>query len=259
VKLDDVVARVPGIPGSANDSFVVSSEGTLTAIDRKILRFALKTAIPGAPPGVITSLRTLGDVRELLETNTDGTSPPPFDLESYVSQTVFMRPLLPQDHEPLYFAALEPQNSYRWRYRGQTISFREFSDSLSQGVLAQFAFASVADSSLVAYCSSYNYDPAAQHCAFAVQRLDFEDSADTAVVESAGLFLNYLFRTFNLRKVFADIPEYNMPAFGVLPDVFETEGTRRDYYWHAGRFWTEVTISTSRAAWQTFAAASFYR
>jgi RimJ/RimL family protein N-acetyltransferase len=204
------------------------------------------------------SLRTLGDVRTLLETNTNGSSPPAFDLASYVSQTVYMRPLLPQDHEQLYFAALEPQNSYRWRYRGQTIAFREFSESLSQGVLAQFAFASVDDNSLVAFCSSYNYDPAAQHCAFAVQRLDFEDHADTAVIESAGLFLNYLFRTFNLRKVFADIPEYNLPAFGVLPDVFETEGTRRDYYWHAGRFWDEVTISTDRDVWQSF-ATSFYR
>jgi len=258
VTLDELVARVPGIPGSATDDFVISSEGTLTGSDRKILRFVLKTALPGAPPGVIMSLRTLGDVRALLETNTNGSSPPAFDLASYVSQTVYMRPLLPQDHEQLYFAALEPQNSYRWRYRGQTISFREFSESLSQGVLAQFAFASVDDNSLVAFCSSYNYDPAAQHCAFAVQRLDFEDGADTAVIESAGLFLNYLFRTFNLRKVFADIPEYNMPAFGVLPDVFEIEGTRRDYYWHAGRFWAEVTISTDRDVWQTF-AASFYR
>ncbi len=256
--LDELVDRVPGIPSSATDDFVVSSEGTLSGSDRKILRFVLKTAFPGVPPGVMMSLRTLGDVRALLETSTNGSPPPAFDLASYVSETVFMRPLLPQDHEQLYFAALEPQNSYRWRYRGQTISFREFSESLSQGVLAQFAFASTNNSGLVAFCSSYNYDPAAQHCSFAVQRLDFEDTADTAVIESAGLFLNYLFRTFNLRKVFAEIPEYNMPAFGVLPDVFEIEGRRGDFYWHAGRFWAEVTISTARDVWQDF-AASFFR
>lgn len=252
---DELLRQVPGIPDTPHDDFLVNAEGLLGASDRKILRFLLKSALPGAPAELYTSVRTVGDVRHLLEQSA-GTVPK-LPAEDYVCRSVYMRPLMPGDHEHLYFAALEPSNSFRWRFRGQTPGFREFSETLHHGTLAQFAFAATVGDSLVAYCSAYQYDANAQHCAFAVQRLDFDSRYDTAVIEAVALFLNYLFATFQLRKVFADIPEYNFRAFGLVEGVFETEGEKRDYYWHAGRFWSEITISTSTEAWQRFAAGFF--
>jgi hypothetical protein len=35
------------------------------------------------------------------------------------------------------------------------------------------------------------------------------------------------------------------------------EAEKRDYYVHAGRFWNEVTISTTVNAWQSFASNFF--
>lgn len=253
----DIITKVPGIPASANDEFVITAEGTLPSADRKILRFLTKSEIPDLPPELYSSLRTLGELRELVEAQGRTSSSPALEFGSYMTNSVFMRPVMPQDHEQLYFASLEPTNSFRWRFRGQTVSFRDFSESLSAGTLCQFAFADIETSGLVAFCSAYNYDPVAHHCTFAVQRLDFDSKYDTSVIESVALFLNYLFETFNVRKVFADIPEYNFPNFGLVKDVFEMDGEKRDYYWHAGRYWSEMSISTSRDAWLLFASMFF--
>jgi len=57
--------------------------------------------------------------------------------------------------------------------------------------------------------------------------------------------------------VFADIPEYNFSVFGSVDGVFEMEGEKRDFYWHAGRYWAEMTISTSRDAWDRFSTNFF--
>lgn len=79
-------------------------------------------------------------------------------------------------------------------------------------------------------------------------------SAAAAVIESVGLFLNYLFANFQLRKVFAEIPEYNLSRFGVPKDVFQVEGRKSDFYWHDGRYWDEVAISTAAEEWSAFSS-----
>jgi len=161
------------------------------------------------------------------------------------------------DFEQLYFAALEPVNGFRWRYRGRTPSMEEFIQGLSVGSLSEYVFVRSDTNQLGAYCVAYEHDANAGHCAFAVQRLNFDTAFDTCVIESVGLFLNYLFETFSLRKVFAHIPEYNFPSFGLLLDVFEREGERAEYHWYGGRHWSEVTISTGRQDWANFSNSFF--
>lgn len=255
--ISDIRARIPGIPDGATRDFDVSASGMLSSANRKVMRYLMKAAMPGVPFEVYADVRTLGDVEDILKAHGEHSSAPQLDESAFVASSVFMRPVMSQDFEQLYFSALEPSNSYRWRFRGQTVSFREFSESLSVGALAQFSFASTSTNRLVAFCSAYNYDSVARHCTFAVQRLDFDSAYDTAIIESVALFLNYLFRTFNLRKVFADLPEYNYSYFGAVEGVFEREADKRDYYWHANRYWSEITISTTREAWTQFAGMFF--
>jgi hypothetical protein len=255
--LDQITERVPGIPRSANSDFDITSHGTLTAADRKILRISVAMASPGISREAVLGARTLGQLADLLNVADTAPSVPKYPRGDYRTDSYYMRPILHADYEQLYFAALEPSNAYRWRYRGRTPSMDEFVGGLSAGSLAEFVFARSDSNQLGAYCVAYEHDANAGHCAFAVQRLNFDRSFDTCVIESVGLFLNYLFETFALRKVFAHIPEYNFPSFGLLPDVFAREGERSDYYWHGGRFWSEITISTTREDWAAFATGYF--
>ena len=256
MKVEEITSRVPGIPGSAGDAFDLTAGGVLTASDRKILRYLLKVSFPDVAPGYLAGLGTIGELRAFVESR-EGQIIDRHERTSYATSSVYMRPVLPGDHEALYFAALEPSNAHRWRFRGRTPAFPEFSQSLGVGSLVEFVFASVDRNALVSYCSAYNYDPVAHHATFAVQRLDYDERFDTAVIESVALLLNYLFATFNLRKVFAEVPEYNLPVFGIVDGVFEVEGARRDFYWHAGRYWEEITISTTCDAWTAFADQFF--
>lgn len=255
MSLDEIVSKVPGIPRSATSDFDVTAHGTLTAADRKILRLSVAMAAPRLSREAILAARTLGELSELIDNTGHESEPQKYARATHATDSYYMRPILPADHEQLYFAALEPSNGYRWRYRGRTPSIGEFVSGLSAGSLAEFVFASTTDNRLVAYCVAYEYDANAAHCTFAVQRLDFGAHHDTCVIEAVGLFLNYLFETFSLRKVFADIPEYNFPSFGLLPGVFRREGEKADYYWYGGRHWSEITISTSRDEWTGFVSA----
>ena len=255
--ITELTAKVPGLPEGATREFDVSASGILSSANRKVLRYLMKSAMPDVPTEVYADARTLGEVEDILAAHGQRDPDPKLDESAFVASSVFMRPVMSQDFEQLYFSSLEPSNSFRWRFRGQTVSFREFTESLSVGALAQFSFASTTNNRLVAFCSAYNYDSFARHCTFAVQRLDFDSTYDTAVIESVALFLNYLFRTFNIRKVFAHLPEYNYSYFGTVEGVFEQEAEKRDYYWHANRYWSEITISTTRESWSRFASQFF--
>lgn len=254
--VQDIIRRVPGVPATASDEFDLTADGILSASDRKILRYLLKAAYPDVSAGYLAGLRAIGDLRAFGEER-DAAEPALLDHDSYVARSVYMRPMMPSDHEALYFSALEPTNAHRWRFRGRTVSFPEFSQSLGVGSLAEFVFAATDSNALVAYCSAYNYDPVARHATFAVQRVAHDERFDTVVIESTALFLNYLFNTFNVRKVFAEIPAYNFAVFGLVRDVFQMEGRKADYHWHAGQYWDEVAISTSREAWLAFASHFF--
>ncbi len=256
--LNDIVSRVPGIPPSATAAFDITSHGTLTAADRKILRIAVAMASPGISREAVLAARTLGELGDLLDAVGDSVAAfPSFKRAEYRTDSYYMRPILPADYEQLYFAALEPTNGYRWRYRGRTPSMDEFVKGLSAGSLAEFVVARTDTNRLGSYCVAYDYDANAGHCTFAVQRLSFDGRFDTCVIESVGLFLNYIFETFAVRKIFAQIPEYNFPSFGLLPEVFEREGERTDYYWYGGRHWSEVTLSTKREEWVAFSSGYF--
>jgi hypothetical protein len=259
---NEIIRRVPGIPPTAGRSFDLTREGILTQSDRKILRLLMRLAVPSLPVEAYAGLACLGDLVDFLNemeergaVSTDLFGAP--ILKGITAPSVFMRPYMPQDEATLYFASMEPSNSFRWRFRGQTVSVHEFSSAISAGVLCHYVFCSTASSELVCYAAAYNYDANAAHCTIAVQRLGFDQDHETVVVEALGLFLNYLFETFSIRKVFADIPEYNIDRFGIVQQLVDVEGKRADYYWHAGRYWSELTVSISRDNWERFAVNFF--
>ena len=59
-----------------------------------------------------------------------------------------------------------------------------------------------------------------------------------------GLFIEYVFRCWNFRKIYMDVAEYNFPQMSSgLARIFTLEGRLRDHYYLDGRYWDNLVLS----------------
>jgi RimJ/RimL family protein N-acetyltransferase len=168
---------------------------------------------------------------------------------------VALRPVLDRDVMPLYAAAFDPATAGAWRYRGQTISINQFGQQLFEGVQAQFMVDLKSAQAAIGLVSAYDHNPWGLHCKVAFIRCGERFPGDAgAMFEGVMLFISFLFSTFPYRKIFAEIPEYNM---GLYSDGFaDREGVLRDYLFYKGQFVDMHIVSFSREAWTKVSAAS---
>jgi hypothetical protein len=71
-------------------------------------------------------------------------------------------------------------------------------------------------------------------------------------VRGAFLFFEYLFRGFPFRKLYLEVPEYNLAQFASgLDSLFELEGSLRAHTWFDDRYWDLHFLALSRDRWRT--------
>jgi RimJ/RimL family protein N-acetyltransferase len=67
------------------------------------------------------------------------------------------------------------------------------------------------------------------------------------IVESLYLFVEYLFGAFPLRKLYADVFEYNEPALRQLHRCeFKEEGRFEEHIWYRDRYWALIRLAPFR-------------
>lgn len=242
--------HVPGLPSTATPAFDVSRHGMLDHFQRTALRAFVRDIRPDATEDAILAASTLGDVWSLVRgaelqtlhrTRRSG--------ERFRTSQVTLAPLKPEDVEHLYRASLDPAWAHRWRWRGRTPSPEEFHRSLFAGVACQFTVRD-RNGTLIGMVVAYDEDPNRFHCHLGVLRCAPE-SVGGAMVEGAVLFVSYLFTSFPYDRVFADVPEYNLPLLeGLTGTILQPEGKMADYYWHGGRRWARCFFSLRRTDWE---------
>lgn len=155
-------------------------------------------------------------------------------------------PVSPSHSMALMQVAQSPGNIQRWRFFGATVSAPEFERALWDRVLAQFVVIAKPEPVLIGLvqCTSANF----RHGTAQLHALFAEDYQSGAwPVASIALFVQYLFVTFPLRKLYAEVPEFNYRSFASGENHhFEVEARLRDHEWHYGRFWDTVILSISR-------------
>lgn len=252
VFVDHLVRAVPGFPARPTRLFDVSRTGVLDHAQRTALRLEVRLVCPALHPGRIQSSQTLGELFELCAHDGSATGPR-LTRGAYRTGQVALVPVGPEHIEPIYLASLDPHWSYRWRFRGRTLSPEEFRRALFEGVLAQFVVVDEPTGALIGLVVAYEHHPDAAHCSVGFQRATTAEGPATTV-EGLALFIDYLFTTFRLERIRAEIPEYNLPVLGGLVEsLCEIEGRRQGYYWHNGRAWDQVLIALSRQRWEQFA------
>lgn len=187
---------------------------------------------------------------------------------SYATASATLRPVTEQDVLPAYMSSLEPVSAHRWRFRGQTPSPEQFRSILfSPATFTQFAVVEVGrrDGPSIGLVYAYECELSNGTVRVAFQRFSAGRSgqADEGHTSSHGLmvdglmiFIQYLFDHFTFRKIYIEVPEYNLSLFEYAGgEIFVKEGELRDHLYFGDRYWSEVIFALYRESWDRIADA----
>ena len=152
-----------------------------------------------------------------------------------------------REHGPfLYRLAIDPKVGYRWRLRGVVPSYANFEGLLWQGIVAQFVIVRRRTQEPIGHVLAYNANVTARHVSAGVATVPGTHGRGLGM-EGTILFLKVLFDTYNLRKVFFELPEYNLQQFaGARRKYLTFEGTLSDHDYFGGRYWDTYYFSIDR-------------
>lgn len=177
-------------------------------------------------------------------------SPEGFPSDRWSSRGVRLTVLGPQHHEELYLAATNPEAGFRWRYRGRTPSPEQFVGELYGGVLAQYAVEKQTTGRCLGLVTGYSEDFAGRSAYFALLGAGPSTPKSVDFMVGSALFIDYMFRTWGFRKLYADIPGFNWPQFSSLTNgIFELEATLKEKDWYDGELWDSRVVSISSERW----------
>lgn len=223
----------------------------------RVTRWLADFFVEPTPLAVVEQFATLGAAHEWLQAAlAAGEVPregPATEAGSGTSTRVRLRPILDHDIVPLYLASFDPANAAQWRYRGRTLPMDEFVSTLFGGVIAQFMVEMVDTGEPVGLVAAYDENRSGLNCKLAFLRCGPRVHGDAAAVfEGLALFISYLFDNFPFRKLFAEVPAYNMSLFA--DDFADHEGVLKEFLFHKGEFVDLHYVSIARDRWAELAA-----
>jgi len=137
----------------------------------------------------------------------------------------------------------------RWRHAGATSSPEEFVRRIWSGVLCQHIVVRKADNYAlgVAVCSGADFAHGFAHLGFA--RFDPERPS-LEFMEGAAIFIDYLFSVWPFRKLYLEVPEYNLDQVGSgLRRLFREEGRFADHFVVGQTLWDQHIFAIERDDW----------
>lgn len=255
---DDLLAQVARLAPGAHD--LDTELADLPVVARlALVRWLADRLERPVDHEVLARLRTLGDAWQWLEdcrrAGEPLVDPGAPTASAGTTSRVRLRPLLDDDLVPLYLASFDPATASAWRYRGRTLPPEEFVASLADGVRAQYVVELLDDGQAVGLVSAYDHHASGLHCKVAFVRFGPRPPGSAgAVIEGMLLFITHLFASFPYRKVYAEVPSYNLGLYA--PGFAQEEGVLRDYLFHEGEPADLHIVSFRRDQWEQVRAGT---
>jgi len=226
----------------------------LDAIQKWLLWRICEYGTSHVPPELAASVGSVGDLVDWASVR-GGSSPgsPPPLAQPWSTSRVRLRPLLADDVAALYEASVEPTLNYRWRFRGSTPSIGAFQQVLFQDVLAQFIVQRHDEAEPTGLVTSYNFKPEAGHVYIGFQRTSRNVEPSGEMLDGVFLLIEYLFANWPIRKVYAELPDYNFYPLGSLGRIGTVEGCFKAHLVRGEQVSDLFTIAIYREAWASFA------
>jgi hypothetical protein len=166
---------------------------------------------------------------------------------------VLLRPVHGNDYPYLYALVSEGSLGARSLFHGVTPSPDQFHTVLWQKVVVQFIVADQATGERLGLARCLAPDLAGTTASAELLVAD-DDLGRGVLVEGLTVFVGYLFRTKNYRKIYFRLPEY----FRHLVEsgdnrYFSTEACFQERYFFDEQYWDVDTISVSRESWELHA------
>lgn len=163
---------------------------------------------------------------------------------------VRLRAVLPRDVANLYRAFLSEDLFMHYRYRGATPSFDEFQRDIHRDVLAHFIVQTASRPprpvglvrahglnfrSRIAYLAAYSFPSA---------------KGSGLMASGVELFITFLFRCWDIRQIFVEVLEFNLPQFQTaFGSVFAEQGRLGEFEYFDGRYWDLIVGCLRRDHW----------
>lgn len=166
---------------------------------------------------------------------------------------VTLRPVTRRDYDYLYELAVDPRSSFRWRLRGTTPDPRSFEQLLWDQILVQFLVVRSQTQQPIGLVSCFA--PDLRSGVGNIAALVHPDAIGSGLAGDAlALMIDYIFRLWNVRTLYADTPEFNYTFIASGADrLFSVEARVPDRYWHQGRYWDNVILAVKREQWERIA------
>ena len=170
---------------------------------------------------------------------------------------VHLAPVTPADHRFLYELATSTELSYRWRYRNQIPRYEAFVQQLDHDVLTQFVVRHLPDDRPLGHVVAYGPDLPNGYASiagiFATEVRGLHMGA-----EALSVFIDHLFATWNLAKLYAEVPEFVHETIrDRLVEPFELEARFRNHLYFGGRHWDLLVFAVTRGQWPGAGAWEF--
>lgn len=157
----------------------------------------------------------------------------------------------PEHIGELYRWSVQPSGSFRWRFGGATPSPEQFAAALWSNVLCQFVAVERTARQPHGLVVCYNANHQDGIAYFAVLGNPDRPTGGGAMVGLLKL-LDHVFSNWAFRKLYAEIPEFNLDEFGgSLRRHLIVEGRLVEHIFHGNRYWDQIIVSLSREEWLT--------
>lgn len=163
-----------------------------------------------------------------------------------------LRPVTDADIDFLFYLFTVDENLVRYRLRGKPASPSTFQQFLWNGSDLQFLICSTKTGQPIGHISTYQTDDLSGTSKVAIA-LDPAKQRVAWPMEGVALFFNYCFETFPLRKLYFEVPEYNLHNFkGFAAAYLLKEGELVDATFADGGWWNQVILTLTRSNWIQF-------
>ena len=183
---------------------------------------------------------------EIKENRSDPQTTPPTRHGRWVK----LDPLSPKYHEFLYQFAIELPDVFSWKFQSSHPSFDAFHQRLAEGMLSIFVVVESRTNAPIGLVTTHqaNLQNGTAYLGGGVVS-SFRGSG--IAIEAFTVYLRYLFKTYNLRKVYVPVPEFMEPRiFSSVGRLLQKEGELEDYVFAAGRWWSQLVFAIYRTEFQ---------
>jgi hypothetical protein len=170
------------------------------------------------------------------------------------TRTTRLVPLAPEHLPGLRELELTEQTAFRWRHGGAHPSPSAFTVGAWADVLCSFLVVEAGIDVPRAIVSAYGADQVNGFCRIGAAR--FGNGPSPSFARGMFLFLDYLFDGWPFRKLYLEVPGFNLPQIKSFVDRFATiEATLPDHVYHADQYWDFHFVAINRTQWRAQAQA----